>query len=95
MALQISINTEAAGAIYKRSVELTEQIREELAQLNKEILDLPDRGEWKGDAADKFMGIYLDMQTKITQEFPDLLADLSDNLTKNLQNLVSADSAGA
>lgn len=95
MASQISINTGEAKSIYDKSKSLIQEMRDELAQLNSEITALPDRGEWKGDAADKFMGIYGDMQNKITQEFPQLLDDLADNLDKNLQNLVDADQAGA
>lgn len=95
MASQISINTEAARSIYEKSKSLIQEIRDQLSQLNSEITDLPDRGEWKGDAADKFMGIYGDMQNEITNEFPQLLDELADNLDKNLQNLIEADSAGA
>ena len=95
MASQISINTGEAASIYNKAMELKANIAEELAQLNSQIMDLPARGEWKGDAADKFMGIYGDMQTKITQDFPQLLEDLADNLNKNLANLIEADAAGA
>jgi WXG100 family type VII secretion target len=95
MASVISINTEVATTIYTTSKATIEELRERLASLDKDIMDLPGGGEWKGDAADKFMGIYHEMQSKITTEFPQLLDDLNENLDKNLQNLISADSAGA
>ena len=95
MASQISINTGEAEAIYNKAMELKASIADQLAQLNTQIMDLPARGEWKGDAADKFMGIYSEMQSKITQDFPQLLEDLASNLNANLANLISADQAGA
>ena len=95
MASQISINTGEAASIYNKAMELKASIADQLAQLNSQIMDLPTRGEWKGDAADKFLGIYEDMQSKITQDFPQLLEDLAENLNKNLANLIDADSAGA
>ena len=94
MALQISINTDQAKAIYDKAMALKASIAQELSDLNKEIMDLPVRGEWKGDAADKFMNVYTDMQTSITTDFPNLLEDLAENLNKNLANLIEADAAG-
>lgn len=95
MAEQISINTGEAKSIYDKSKQLIQDVRDQLSSLNTEITALPDRGEWKGAAADKFMGVYGEMQNKITTEFPQVLDDLADNLDKNLQNLVNADQAGA
>lgn len=95
MGNQISINTEQAKAIYDKAMALQGSIKEELAQLNKQLMDLPDRGEWRGVAADTFMNVYMDMQNKITTEFPNLLEELANNLNKNLANLIDADNAGA
>jgi len=95
MATQISINTGEATSIYNKAMELKAEIADQLAQLNSQIMDLPERGEWKGDAADNFMGVYSDMQSKITQDFPQLLEDLAECLNKNLANLIDADAAGA
>lgn len=94
MASQISINTDAAARIYADSKTNIEEITRLLGVLDKDITSLPDQGEWRGDAADKFLGIYTDMQSKITTEFPQLLTDLNENLDKNLKNLVAADEAG-
>ena len=95
MATQISINTGEAASIYNKAMELKASIADQLSQLNTQVMDLPARGEWKGDAADKFMGVYSEMQGKITQDFPQLLEDLAENLNKNLANLIDADAAGA
>jgi len=95
MAVQISIDTGRAGEIYTNSVSRIGRLREELAALNTDIMDLPEGANWKGDAADKFMGIYAEMQDQITNQFPQLLDDLNTNLNTNLQNLIDADAAGA
>ena len=95
MGNQISINTEVAKSIYDKAMALQENIQEELSQLDKQLMNLPDGGEWRGAAADTFMNAYTDMQTKITTDFPNLLEELASNLNKNLANLVAADNAGA
>lgn len=95
MASQISINTGEAKAIYDKAMQLIGEMRDELRQMDTQIMELPTRGEWKGDAADKFMNVYQDMQNKITQEFPQLLEDVATNLNTNLANLIDADAAGA
>lgn len=94
MAAQISIDTGRASEIYSNSVARIERLREELVSLNSDIMDLPEGANWKGDAADKFMGVYNEMQDQITNQFPQLLEDLNTNLNTNLQNLVDADAAG-
>jgi uncharacterized protein YukE len=95
MATQISINTTEAASIYRKAMDLKVSIAGELLDLDGEIMALPERGEWKGDAADKFMSVYSGMQTKIKTDFPKLLEDLAECLNKNLANLIEADAAGS
>lgn len=95
MTGQISLNPGEVKSIYNKSKALIQDVRDQLIQLNSEITALPDRGEWKGDAADTFMGIYGDMQNKITVDFPEVLDALAENLDTRVQKIINADQSGS
>ena len=92
---QISINVAAASRIYSNSKNLIETIRQDLANLDREIKSLETDGEWRGAAKDAFFNFYLSIERKVTQEFPDMLNETNENLDKNLRNLIAADEAGS
>ena len=95
MAQQISINTEVAGAIYKYASQEVVELRDRMAKLNDELNKLYSEGEWRGAAADKFQAEYEGVKDVIVKQVPDALEVISENLNKNLQNLIEADLAGA
>ena len=95
MAQQISINTEVAAGIYNYATREVEDLRDRLAKLDSELNKLFTEGEWRGAAADKFLSEYDGVKDVIVQKTPDTLQQISENLNKNLQNLIDADSAGA
>ena len=95
MAQQISINTEVAAGIYNYATSEVAELRERLAKLDAELNKLFTEGEWRGAAADKFQSEYDGVKDVILKQVPDALEQISENLDKNLQNLIDADLAGA
>jgi WXG100 family type VII secretion target len=95
MAQQISINTEVAAQIYSYATNEVVELRDRLAKLDQELNKLFSEGEWRGVAADKFLSEYDGVKDVIVKQVPDALEQISENLNKNLQNLIEADSAGA
>ena len=94
-ASQISINTEVASGIYEKAKNLADSIEQQLKELDVEINKLPNEGEWRGAAADKFLSVYADLKDVLTVKTPETLHTLHDNLDTNLKNLIEADSTGA
>ncbi len=95
MAEQISINTAVAGEVYQYAKTETQNLRDQMNQLNTRIESLLSEGEWRGAASDTFFSEYQDVKKAITTTMPQVLDDLAKNLDTNLKNLVAADQAGA
>lgn len=91
MAVQISINTEQAASIYQNSQNRIEQLSNDINELMTEIERLETDGEWKGAAATRFFEEYNELKPKFTNEFPEALHQIAENLNTNLKNLIEAD----
>lgn len=93
----ISINPEAASAIYSEALNRIENLRQELDTLDKRILALrdPAEGNWQGAAANKFFADYESVQNMITKQMPDTLKQIADNLNANKTNFEKVDQGGA
>jgi|GEM_PF-5274220 len=95
MAERISINTEVCGSIYTTALSKIEQLRTDIGSLLNEIERLETDGEWAGDSCNRFFNEYNDTKPKFTNDFPEALTQIAENLNTNLKNLVEADAANA
>ena len=93
--MQISINTEAAARIHRKALEQIDQAATLMNELVANIETLFTEGEWKGTAADKFLGEHEQLKPILTTKAIEALNMEAENLKKNLENLIAADSAGA
>lgn len=95
MAVQISINTEVASAIHAKAMQQIDQAEALLKDLVENIEKLYTEGEWKGDAADKFLSEHEQLKPVLVQKTPETLRLEAENLKKNLENLIQADAVGS
>jgi Uncharacterized protein conserved in bacteria len=94
MAVQISINTEAASTIVGNVQTQIEQIQDAMTKLDTEVKKLLTDADWKGAAADKFFEVYDSVSDTFTVKVPEDLTTLKENINTNLTNLIEADDAG-
>jgi WXG100 family type VII secretion target len=95
MAVQISINTDAARTIVSNLQGQIEQITDLMGRLDAEVNKLLTDADWKGDAADKFFEVYDSVKATFTQKVPEDLTTLKESINTNLSNLIEADATGA
>lgn len=95
MAVQISINTEAAATIVSNTERKIEEISAAMKDLDTQVKSLLTDAEWKGDAANKFFEVYDSVRDTFTTKVPEDLTTLKDNINTNLKNLIEADATGA
>lgn len=86
-----SINKPRGKEIYDRSFAIIQQVREELAELDKELMDLPEGAQWSGQKATEFMSAYGEQRNKITNSFPDALTEIAEALNAKLKEYVAVD----
>lgn len=95
MAVQISINTEAASTIVNNTQNLIQQIGDLMKNLDTEVNKLLTDGDWKGAAADKFFDVYNEVRGTFVDKVPEDLTTLKENINTNLSNLIEADATGS